>query len=204
VPRSESTPAVSLYLASASPRRQSLLCQIGVRFEILTVLVDETVLAEEAPPDYVTRLSAAKASAGWQQLGDDAAGVVLAADTTVVCNGIIFGKPRNRDEGVSMLMDLGGRSHQVLTSVSLQSGVGMRTRISSSEVWFREISRPEAQRYWETGEPCDKAGGYAIQGLGAVFVQQLIGSYSGVMGLPLYETAELLDAAQVPRWQGGV
>jgi septum formation protein len=195
---------VSLYLASASPRRQALLRQIGVRFRVAAVSVDESLRDREDPHDYVARLSAAKAIAGWRQVAVAAAAntLVLAADTTVVCDDVIFGKPRDRDEGIRMLVTLGSRSHQVFTGVSLHSGAATESRISRSEVWFRAISRLEAARYWDSGEPCDKAGGYAIQGFGAVFIEKITGSYSGVMGLPLFETAELLDRAQLPRWQG--
>jgi septum formation protein len=126
---------------------------------------------------------------------------VLAADTTVVLDDEIFGKPRDQADAAAMLERLSGRSHQVLTAVALRSENGVESRLSRSVVSFRDIGAEEARRYWQSGEPRDKAGGYGIQGYGAVFVAALSGSYSGVMGLPLYETAHLLDAAGVPRWQ---
>jgi septum formation protein len=126
---------------------------------------------------------------------------VLGADTGVLLDGEMLGKPVDRSDGIDMLLRLAGRAHRVLTAVVLIDAQGAQRRLSDSEVRFRDIGRAEAGRYWDSGEPCDKAGGYAIQGLGAVFVRQLRGSYSGVMGLPLFETAALLDEAGVPRWQ---
>jgi septum formation protein len=196
-------PAEFVYLASASPRRRELLRQIGVAFRVLTVAVDESVRLGETPPDYVARLAAAKADAVAADAGLAHAGlahaVVLAADTAVVLDGEIFGKPNDGRAAEAMLLKLSGRTHEVLTAVALRTaGGGIESRISRSAVEFRAISRAEARAYWDSGEPRDKAGGYAVQGLGAMFVAHLSGSFSGVMGLPLYETAALLDGAGVP------
>jgi septum formation protein len=161
--------------------------------------IDEAVLPSEPPRAYVIRLAREKALAirrGGQQLP------VLAADTTVVVDGKIFGKPRDQAHAVYMLGELAGRAHEVLTAVALADSRGVSERLSSSTVRFRAISPEECVAYWETGEPRDKAGGYAIQGLGAVFVESLSGSYSAVMGLPLFETGELLQAAGIGYWRG--
>jgi septum formation protein len=191
-----------VYLASGSPRRRQLLEQIGVPFQVLTVTVDESIAHGEEPIAYVSRLAAAKAEAGLARSA--AAGAeerpVLAADTAVVIGHEILGKPTGRDDAVRMLQLLSGRTHEVFTSIALAAGGRTTSCVSRSEVTFRDITRAEASDYWDTGEPGDKAGGYAIQGLGAVFVAQLRGSFSGVMGLPLFETAGLLNAAGVPRW----
>ena len=186
----------ALYLASASPRRRRLLEQLGLRFEVAVADVDETPLPGEAPADYVLRLARAKAEAVARRLGSPAA-PVLAADTAVVLETAILGKPRDREDGLAMLARLSGRRHQVLSAVALWQAGRLETTLSRSEVRFRGISAQEARSYWESGEPADKAGGYAIQGLGALFVEHLEGSYSGVMGLPLFETAELLQKAGV-------
>jgi septum formation protein len=128
---------------------------------------------------------------------------VLAADTTVVLDGVIYGKPRDRDDGLSMLGRLSGRTHEVLTAVALADARGVELRLSVSLVRFRCLTSEECSGYWETGEPRDKAGGYAVQGAAAVFIESLTGSYSGVMGLPLFETAQLLRAAGVTYWEMG-
>jgi septum formation protein len=189
-----------VYLASSSPRRRELLRQIGVAFRLLEVTVDETVRLGEEPASYVTRLALAKAEAGWSQREAASGAAVLAADTAVVLDGAILGKPKDRSDAESMLLRLSGRSHEVLTGVALRHAGGVESRLSRSVVAFRSIGAPEAGSYWESGEARDKAGGYGVQGLGGVFVADLHGSYSGVMGLPLFETAQLLDAAGVPRW----
>jgi septum formation protein len=192
-----------VYLASASPRRRALLEQIGVRFQVLGVAIDESPQPSEAALAYVTRLAGAKAAAGWQQRhaqtpdGDSA---VLAADTAVVLDGRILGKPAHRRDAIEMLGQLSGRTHEVLTGIALATQRGIESRVSRSEVTLRAISANEAAAYWDSGEPCDKAGGYAIQGRAAIFIAHLRGSFSGVMGLPLFETAELLASAGVPRW----
>lgn len=178
-----------LYLASQSPRRRELLAQLGLSFEVMHVDVDESVRLGEGPEEYVRRVAVAKAEAG---LAAHPGQLVLGSDTAVVVDEHILGKPRDAVHAVAMLTELSGRSHRVLTGVALAGGERIRYRLSDSRVSFRAISEAEAWAYWRTGEPADKAGGYAIQGLGAAFVADLAGSYSGVMGLPLFETAQLL------------
>jgi septum formation protein len=180
-----------LYLASKSPRRRELLAQIRVVFECLDVDVPEVLAPGEAPEAFVRRLARDKAGAGLARVGD-AGARVLGADTIVLIDDRVLGKPRDRDEGLAMLARLSGRKHRVLSAVALAAGGDIRTELSDSEVEFREIGAAERERYWDSGEPADKAGGYAIQGAGALFVKHLSGSYSGVMGLPLYETGRLL------------
>lgn len=183
-----------IYLASASPRRAELLRQIGVDFSTVIADLDETPRERERPEEYVLRVAREKAEyAGERLLPPGCA--VLAADTAVVLEDEIFGKPADRDDALSMLARLSGREHRVLTAVSLHARGSDWSALSESRVQFRGITPQEALAYWESGEPADKAGGYAIQGLGAVFVQHLQGSYSGVMGLPLFETARLLQEA---------
>ncbi|WPX86809.1 Maf family protein [Pseudomonas asiatica] len=188
-----------LHLASGSPRRRELLTQIGVPFSVVSAPIDETPLPDESAPAYVERLARAKAAAGLACLEGPA--VVLGADTAVVLDGRILGKPENREDALAMLADLSGREHQVLTAVALSDGQRVHSLCVTSKVRFRAISAEEAQRYWASGEPADKAGGYAIQGLGAVFVTGLSGSYSAVVGLPLSETAELLGQFGIACWQ---
>ena len=191
----------TLYLASASPRRRELLTQIGVPFHVLASAVDESVLPGEAAESYVERLALAKARAGLALLDGAADACVLGADTSVVLDGQILGKPADRAEALQMLRALSAREHQVLTAVALVSASQAASRVVSSCVRFCAISEAQMHAYWETGEPCDKAGGYAIQGLAAIFVQEVRGSYSAVVGLPLCETAQLLAAAHIPCWQ---
>jgi septum formation protein len=191
----------SIVLASASPRRSQLLAQIGVRHEPFPVDRDERPLAGEIPVDYVMRLARDKAAAASTALGPRANRPVLAADTAVVLGDRIFGKPVDEAHGVAMLMALGGRTHEVLTAVVVQLDGRVQDALQHSRVTFRELGADECRRYWATGEPAGKAGAYAIQGGGAVFVERLDGSFSGVMGLPLFETAALLDAVGVLRWQ---
>ena len=186
-----------LCLASASPRRRELLTQIGVAHEVAPAEIDEARLAGESPRDYVLRLARDKALCV-RSLRPDLP--VLAADTAVVLGETVYGKPRDREHALDMLAALGGRNHSVLTAVSLATSTGLESALNESTVHLRAMSEQERAAYWDTGEPRDKAGGYAIQGFGAVFVQSLQGSFSGVMGLPLYETAELLRAAGVPCW----
>jgi septum formation protein len=189
-----------VYLASGSPRRRELLQQIGVPFRVVVgTEVDEAVRLAETAPTYVLRLAAAKAEAGWERSRDFTQVPVLAADTAVVLDGKILGKPVDGQDAEGMLRQLSGRTHEVLTAIALRTANGLESRISRSEVTFRGIAAAEARAYWETGEPSDKAGAYAIQGRGAIFIADLRGSYSGVMGLPLFETAELLrNAGLVP------
>jgi septum formation protein len=188
-----------LLLASSSPRRKELLTQLGVRFEVVHPEVDEAMKANEPAHDYVARLALAKAEAGlalWPRADELP---VLGADTSVVVDEQILGKPRHREDALAMLALLSGRSHRVLSAIALVGRDKLRqdrtlVRVSESHVHFRAISPREREAYWRSGEPADKAGAYAIQGLGAIFVQHLEGSYSGVMGLPLFETAELAHA----------
>lgn len=186
-----------IYLASASPRRSALLAQIGVAHKVAPVTVDESVAGAEPPATYVTRLAALKAETLWRRLTEPDRLPVLGSDTTVVANDSILGKPANEDECVHMLQLLSGRTHQVHTAVALRSAAGSDVRLSVSEVTFRELSMAEMRGYWRTGEPADKAGGYAVQGHAAIFISRIAGSYSGIMGLPLFETAELLAARKI-------
>lgn len=178
-----------LILASQSPRRAELLRQIGVVFETHPAQIDETPLADEAPADYVTRMAVEKARAVHALHPERS---VLGSDTAVILDDRILGKPADRADGIAMLQALGGRTHQVLTAVAL-AHAEVEQALSVSTVWFRPITAEEAARYWDSGEPADKAGGYGIQGRGAVFVERIEGSYSGIMGLPLFETAQLLE-----------
>lgn len=190
-----------LFLASGSPRRSELLMQIGVPFTTLLSHVDETPQADESPADYVQRLAVAKAQAGLAALQQRADAVVLGADTSVILAGQILGKPRDRADGLAMLAALSGTCHQVLTAVALASVERCEVRMVSSQVNFRQLSSVEIAAYWDSGEPLDKAGSYAIQGLGAVFVSHLEGSFSAVVGLPVCETAALLADFGIPCWQ---
>lgn len=188
-----------VYLASRSPRRRALLARIGVRFELVHGEVDECPLAHEWAADYVRRLAGAKAAAGHAALGPAAAGVpVLGADTAVVVGGQVLGKPAGEAEALAMLARLSGRMHEVHSAVALATAGAIAVRSSVSRVWMRVLSQAEREAYWASGEPLGKAGGYAIQGLAGAFVTRLDGSYSGVVGLPLCETAELLAAAGMP------
>jgi len=185
-------------LASVSPRRRELLAQIGVPHKVVGAHIDETAHPGEMPRDYVMRMARQKALAV-RDRGE--ALPVLGADTTVVLDDVIYGKPRDRDEGVGMLLRLSGRTHEVMTAVAIADPRGVNLRLNVSSVRFRKLTLEECNAYWETGEPHDKAGGYAVQGNAAVFIESLSGSYSGVMGLPLFETAELLRAAGVAYWR---
>jgi septum formation protein len=181
-----------IYLASASPRRSALLTQIGVAHQVKPVDIDESQHSGEAPGEYVIRLARTKAETLWQRLAEHERLPVLGSDTTVALGTEILGKPANRQDGIAMLRRLSGLTHQVHTGVALRSSQGVATRLSTSEVTFRVLSDTEVESYWETGEPADKAGGYAVQGRAAVFIERISGSYSGIVGLPLFETAELL------------
>ena len=189
-----------IYLASGSPRRRELLRQIGVSFRVIGADLDETARSGESAAAYVSRLAEAKAAVGWEGRRVRAA-PVLAADTAVVLDGEILGKPADMKAAVAMLLKLSGRAHEVLTAVALRTAAGIELKVSRSLVSFRTVDPGEARAYWDTGEPGDKAGAYAIQGCAAVFIADLKGSYSGVMGLPLFETAELLKAAGLSLWQ---
>jgi septum formation protein len=192
-----------IYLASRSPRRRELLAQVGVRYHLLLFRsrpdsppdVDESIVANEQPDTYVERVARAKAQAGWRllRLRNLPFAPVLAADTTVALEGRILGKPATREEAVEMLAALSGTRHEVLTAVALQQGEWLESVLSVSEVEFKKLSEEEIRQYVATGECDDKAGAYAIQGRAARFIMELRGSYSGVMGLPLFETGQLLD-----------
>ncbi|MET0091995.1 MAG: nucleoside triphosphate pyrophosphatase [Sedimenticola sp.] len=185
----------TLYLASVSPRRRELLEQIGVDHTVVRVEIDEMPRQGESPAEYVIRLALEKARAGRASLDDDSA-VVLAADTAVVLDGEIMGKPKDREMASGMLRKLSGHTHKVLTGIAL-IGSAERSRLNVNRVSFRTLQESEIDAYWKSGEPRDKAGSYGIQGLGALFISHLEGSFSGVMGLPLYETAELLADAGI-------
>ena len=191
-----------IYLASRSPRRSELLKQIGIAFELLPmredprrgVDVDETPAPGESAQDYVIRVARDKAVAGGRHIASRRLPPhpVLAADTTVVCDGEIIGKPDDKQHARQALQRLSGKTHSVLTAVAVALGERVETALSTSAVEFRQLGADEIRRYVASGEPLDKAGAYAIQGRAAVFVRKISGSYSGIMGLPLFETAELL------------
>lgn len=187
--------APQLILASASPRRRELLDQIGVRYVVKPVDVDEAPLFNETPEAYVRRIAAEKAQLGARRCGAELS--VLAADTAVIVDDEILGKPKHREDALTMLRKLSGRTHWVYSAVCLHRGKQTWQALSITEVAFRALSEQEMMAYWQSGEPRDKAGAYAIQGLGAVFVASIRGSFSGVVGLPLFETAELLHAAGI-------
>ncbi|ANE54087.1 nucleoside triphosphate pyrophosphatase [Methylomonas sp. DH-1] len=184
-----------IILASASPRRRELLAQIGIRHLVNAVDVDETPLPGEQPAAYVERVAAEKSAVCASQ--NNSSLPVLAADTSVICDGRILGKPDDLQHAIEMLSRLSGRNHQVYSAVSLRSAGCHWQALSVSEVRFRPLSHQEIVGYWQTGEPCDKAGAYAIQGLASVFIESITGSFSGVMGLPLFETAQLLSQAGI-------
>lgn len=181
----------TLQLASTSPRRREILSALGLEFTVVHVDVDETPRDGERPDEMVVRLAVAKAEAA---PGGTAAAVV-AADTAVVVDDRTLGKPGNEEECVAMLAALAARRHKVFTGVALRTATGIRTALSATDVYFRDIGRDEALAYWQSGEPRDKAGAYGIQGLGGLFVERIEGSYSGVVGLPVFETAALLEEA---------
>lgn len=197
-----------IYLASKSPRRRELLRQIGIEFELLLLRdqtprgpeVSEVVLPEEPADVYVARVTREKAECAWQTMFWRRLPVrtVLAADTTVVLDGRILGKPVDLADAVAMLKSLSGQTHQVLTSVVVKTGDDLWQATQRSDVTFGRLSENMIRAYCATPEPYDKAGGYAIQGMAAVFVERIAGSYSGIMGLPLYETTQLLKQAGVP------
>ena len=182
--------SIQIILASASPRRKELLDQIKVIYKVYPVDLDETPLPNEAPLDYVQRLAAEKSAACKAQLNTEIP--VLAADTAVCWEGVIMGKPKNQSDCLAMLMQLSGKTHQVYSAISLR-GREHTQAVSITEVTFRCLTGREILAYWHSGEPVDKAGSYAIQGMGGVFVESIKGSFSGVVGLPLFETAELLS-----------
>ena len=187
-----------IYLASQSPRRAELLRQIGVEFDVHVVATDEARHADEAAPDYVRRVAENKARCAFDELSATAPNaVVIAADTTISLDGDIIGKPADRRQCRCILGQLSGRDHEVFTAVALATRDRVELRLSENRVWFRSLTRSEVEAYCNDAEPMDKAGAYAIQGRAAIFVSRLEGSYSAVMGLPLFETAELLREAGV-------
>lgn len=197
--------ALTLYLASQSPRRHELLAQVGISFEVLAIDIDETPSENEIAEDYVIRLAREKAMAGWHCVSKES-GAVLGSDTAVVIAGQILGKPENDHDASRMLALLSGTTHQVMTAVALAIPAEKNAQdatcelisvLNVSDVTFKELSKSEIRQYIDTGECMDKAGSYAIQGRAAAFVTHLSGSYSGVMGLPLYETVELLNKAGI-------
>ena len=197
------TRSASICLASASPRRGELLRQIGVSYVVQPANLDEDERSGESPAEYVERLARAKAEWVWQARQQSRLEPlpVLGSDTTVTVNGLVLGKPRDEAALLNTFAQLSGREHEVLSAVALVTASGIHARLSRTRVRFRVVTSDEVRTYWATGEPRDKAGGYAIQGYGAVFIESIAGSYSGVMGLPLAETAELLVAARVQLWQ---
>ena len=187
----------SLILASASPRRSELLTQLGVQFRVHPADIDESVLAGEAPVDYVTRMAGEKAERV-ASLYSDPGHAVLAADTTVVIDGDVLGKPADLSDGLAMLARLSGREHEVTTAICLIFDGEVTARRVTTRVQFARLTRAESEAYLATDEPWDKAGGYGVQGLAGAFVQRIDGSYSNVVGLPLHETWQLLAAAGIP------
>jgi septum formation protein len=207
----------SLYLASRSPRRRELLGQIGVKFHLLLFRdlpnadpdINEDPLAGETPHDYVVRVACIKAEAGWKRMQQRSLprSPVLSADTTVTLDDRILSKPVDRGEAAGMLASLSGRRHEVLTAVALKYDDEMDYAVSRTEVEFRKLGEDEIRQYLATGEGDDKAGAYAIQGRAGQFIVQIHGSYSGVMGLPLFETAQLIERMGAPgerRFPGGM
>jgi septum formation protein len=190
-------PAYPLFLASRSPRRSQLLKQLGVAFQTIEVAVEECPMIDESPEDYVRRVAREKAWAGREACAEPAA-LVLGADTEVVLDGRVLGKPADRADARRMLRSLAGRSHRVLSAVSLAGPRGLREALCETVVSFAAIDSDLIERYLEADEFSDKAGAYGIQGMAAGFVSRIEGSYSGVMGLPLYETACRLEQAELP------
>jgi len=190
-----------LRLASASPRRRQLLDLIGVPHLVTPADIDETPRNSEPADEYVMRLAREKAEAIWAQHNDLP---VLAADTTVVVDREILGKPESEVEAMTMLGKLSGREHLVHTGIALRTKHAVNVGISTTRVTFAPLSEAQVHAYWASGEPQGKAGAYAIQGLGAVFVSNVSGSYTGVMGLPLFTTAAMLRAQGVPVWNGAL
>lgn len=181
---------MQLVLASQSPRRQELLRQLGLRFSVCVADVEEGPRELETPAGYAVRIALEKARAGAAKHGGTLP--VLGADTDVVLDGRVLGKPRDRAEALAMLAALSDRSHEVYSAVAVVQGARESTRLSVTQVRFGPVTSAQAMAYWASGEPADKAGAYGIQGLGAQFVREVRGSYSGVVGLPIYETVEVL------------
>jgi septum formation protein len=184
-----------LHLASSSPRRRELLTALGLNFSYGGVAIDESALPGEAASDLVLRLATGKARTAYDS--GEYSVPVLGADTLVILGDRVFGKPRSKEEALNMLASLSGTTHQVLTAVALMANGELQTAVSVTEVQFREIHPDEADAYWQSGEPAGKAGAYAVQGLGGIFVSAINGSYTGVVGLPVFETADLLRRAGI-------
>lgn len=182
----------TLVLASQSPRRKSLLTQLGYTFSCQPANIDETVKEKESASDYVTRLALEKAQAVANQLSSNKAIAVLGSDTSVIYQNNILGKPVDFTEFEAMMNMLSGNTHQVLTAIAVVCEDKSEVQLVTTDVAFKQLSSKEIGDYWQTGEPCDKAGGYGIQGIGGKFVTNINGSYSAVVGLPLYETNEML------------
>jgi len=195
-----------LYLASSSPRRAELLQQIGVEFEVFSSPIDETPLSNEPPTDYVRRMAEEKAKSAYKKYSEEVGGnssvpVFLAADTSVILQGTILGKPTDQADHLKMLEMLSGQTHQVITGFAIHSSKhGLISRTVVTDVTFKSLTKPQIESYWLTGEPQDKAGGYGIQGYGAIFVDSIHGSYSNVVGLPLTEVSELLTQFGIQVW----
>jgi|TARA_B110000438_G_scaffold302469_1_gene360239 septum formation protein len=197
--RSNHDESFDLILASASPRRVDILNQIGVRFSVAPTDINESQLINESSAEFVCRLASQKAKTGYDShIGSQSA---LGADTIVLCDEQIFGKPKDYSDSKRMLGQLSGRAHKVISAVAINNGVESVVLMSETSVIFRIISEQEFLNYWSTGEPVGKAGSYAIQGLGSIFVESIQGSYSGVVGLPIAETCRLLRHFKVPIWQ---
>lgn len=182
---------MDLFLASESPRRKALLQQAGYTFEVVKPSIEEKRAEHESPSDYVVRLSFEKAAAGFSLAGD--AATVLGSDTVVVLDDKVLEKPLNYEDAKNMLFALSGRKHQVMTAVTVINNEKHRSELVVTDVWFKTLTEEEISRYWQTGEPSDKAGSYGIQGIGGRFVRRIEGSYYAVVGLPLYETDQLLQ-----------
>lgn len=183
-----------IYLASQSPRRLELLAQLGLQAEPVIAPIEEVGLPHESPEAFVLRMAVEKAYAGFNKVsGTDS--FIIGGDTVVLAEGRVLGKPKNRVDAFAMWRQLSGKSHQVLSAVAVVKDGAAWSALNCTQVWFRQMSDAEMENYWQSGEPQDKAGAYAIQGLGAKFIEKIEGSYSGVMGLPLFELGQLLQEA---------
>lgn len=181
----------TIALASASPRRRELLSQLGVDYQVVKIDVDESQWPEESAPAYVARLAKAKASAGFAAVAQQMP--ALGADTIVVVDGQVLGKPKDQADFMRMMQLLQGRSHQVMTAVAVVHAQGVEASTVTTDVWFGPLTEAAMMAYWQTGEPHDKAGGYGIQGIAGRFIEKINGSYFAVVGLPLFETSQLLE-----------
>ncbi|MGI1677227.1 MAG: Maf family nucleotide pyrophosphatase [Cellvibrionaceae bacterium] len=190
-----------LYLASQSPRRREILDQVGVSYRVIPQNIDETPLPQESPESYVQRLALEKARAGLASVTDKTDNdCALGADTIVVLEGQILGKPKDRQSGCEMLAALSGRKHLVMSAIAIVDKKQSCNGLSMTEVFFGSLDQQLIDKYWDTEEPCDKAGGYGIQGFGAFFVEKIIGSYSGVVGLPIEILFPMLERLKIPYW----